>query len=90
MATNTRFAMRSGGHMPNPGSNNVNGGVLIGLDRLNSTRMAQVDGVEVAQVGPGLRWAQVYEWTSSKGRMVNGGRYSYVSTFLPRMFVVAC
>lgn len=81
VATNTRFAMRSGGHMPNPGANNVNGGVLIGLDQLNSTRIAQVDGVEVAQVGPGLRWAQVYEWTSSSGKMVNGGRYSYVYLF---------
>ncbi|KAL8917865.1 MAG: hypothetical protein Q9208_007687 [Pyrenodesmia sp. 3 TL-2023] len=78
VATNTRFAMRSGGHMPNPGSNNVNGGVLIGLDRLNSTKIAQVGGVEVAQVGPGLRWAQVYEYTSKLGKMVNGGRYSPV------------
>lgn len=76
VATNTRFAMRSGGHMPNPGSNNVNGGVLIGLDRLNSTKIAQVGGAEVAQVGPGLRWAQVYEYTSKLGKMVNGGRYS--------------
>ncbi|KAL8723704.1 MAG: hypothetical protein Q9181_007213 [Wetmoreana brouardii] len=78
VATNTKFAVRSGGHMPNPGSNNVNDGVLIGLDRLNSTKLAQFNGVEVAQIGPGLRWTQVYSWIAPQGRLVNGGRYSPV------------
>lgn len=62
--------------MPNPGSNNVNGGVLIGTDQLNSTKIAHVGGVEVAQIGPGLRWAQVYAWIAPLGKIVNGGRYS--------------
>ncbi|KAL8951211.1 MAG: hypothetical protein Q9222_002795 [Ikaeria aurantiellina] len=78
VATNTRFAVRSGGHMPNPGCNNVNGGVLIGTDLLNSKKLAQFNGVEVAQLGPGLRWTQIYSWIAPQGKIVNGGRYSPV------------
>lgn len=62
--------------MPNPGANNVNGGVLIGMDQMNATKISHVGGVEVAQLGPGLRWANVYSWISAQGKMVNGGRYS--------------
>ncbi|KAL8708058.1 MAG: hypothetical protein Q9220_006990 [cf. Caloplaca sp. 1 TL-2023] len=78
VATNTRFAVRSGGHMPNPGCNNVNGGVLIGTDLMNTTKISTVNGVEVAQLGPGLRWANVYKWIAPMGKIVNGGRYSPV------------
>ncbi|KAI4117547.1 MAG: hypothetical protein LQ345_002248 [Seirophora villosa] len=78
VATNTQFAVRSGGHMPNPGANNVNNGVLIGMDGLNITKLSTFGGVEVAQVGPGLRWTQVYDWIAPQGKIVNGGRYSPV------------
>ena len=64
--------------MPNPGANNVNGGVLIGTDLLNTKKIAQFNGVEVAQLGTGNRWIEVYEWVSAQGRFVNGGRYTYV------------
>ncbi|KAL8725790.1 MAG: hypothetical protein Q9166_007121 [cf. Caloplaca sp. 2 TL-2023] len=78
VAANTRFAVRSGGHMPNVGSNNVNGGVLIGTDRMNGKKISQFNGIEVAQLGPGNRWFDVYEWSSSLGKLVNGGRYAPV------------
>lgn len=41
--------------MPNPGANSVDGGVLIGMGLLNGIKLGQFNGVEVAQLGPGLR-----------------------------------
>ena len=76
VATNTKFAVRSGGHMPNVGANNVNGGVLIGTDKLNGKSLSKFNGIEVAQIGPGNRWTDVYSWLVPQGKLVNGGRYS--------------
>ncbi|KAI4861342.1 FAD binding domain protein [Hypoxylon rubiginosum] len=74
--TQTQFAVRSGGHMPVKGAAGTNQGVLIAMTRMNSTALS-TDG-SIASVGPGLRWGDVYNWLSTKGRVVVGGRYAPV------------
>ncbi|KAK1638013.1 hypothetical protein BDP81DRAFT_392633 [Colletotrichum phormii] len=75
--TKTQFAVRSGGHMPVPGANNIdNPGVLISTERLNAKSLSE-DG-SVASIGPGLRWQEVYGWSSAQGFAVPGGRFGPV------------
>jgi hypothetical protein len=65
------FAVRSGGHGINAGSANIAGGVTIDLSSLNSIEM--LSG-EVAAVGPGATWDQVYSKLQPFGLSVAGGR----------------
>lgn len=62
--------------MPVKGAAGTNQGVLIAMTRMNSTALS-TDG-SIASVGPGLRWGDVYNWLSTKGRVVVGGRYAPV------------
>ncbi|KAK3687935.1 hypothetical protein B0T22DRAFT_439508 [Podospora appendiculata] len=72
----TQFAVRGGGHMPVPRAANIDKGVLISLDEMNTMQLAQNN--RIAQLGPGLRWHEVYEWISAFGLGVSGGRYAPV------------
>lgn len=74
-ATKTKFAVRGGGHMPVPEAASISEGVLISTEKLNTMRLT--DG-NIAQLGPGLRWAAVYDWISQYGRGIAGGRYGPV------------
>ncbi|KAI4265899.1 MAG: hypothetical protein L6R38_009101 [Xanthoria sp. 2 TBL-2021] len=74
----TPFAVRSGGHTPIAGASGTNGGVLIASDRLRNMELKTFEGQEVVQVGPGLRWIEVYEWLANQGLTVIGGRYATV------------
>ncbi|KAI4214646.1 MAG: hypothetical protein LQ351_002719 [Letrouitia transgressa] len=76
--TKTRFAVRGGGHTPIPGAANTNGGVLVGLDRLKQTTTGTYKGISIASIGPGLRWIDVYSWSTKQGFIVMGGRYAPV------------
>lgn len=60
--------------MPIPGAAGTNDGVLIAMDRLTSH---EISG-NVAKLGPGLRWIEVYDWLADQGLTVVGGRYSSV------------
>ncbi|RDW88449.1 hypothetical protein BP6252_00481 [Coleophoma cylindrospora] len=67
-----QFAVRGGGHMNNPGSNNINGGVLIALNNLTDIKIAS-DNATV-EVAPGLRWIDVYTTVGQYGLYCIGGR----------------
>ncbi|KAJ4347420.1 hypothetical protein N0V95_005469 [Ascochyta clinopodiicola] len=67
-----RFAVRSGGHTPIPGSNNVDDGVTIDLLHMNSTTYNA--STKVASILPAARWGSVYGALEPLGRMVAGGR----------------
>ncbi|KAH6842949.1 hypothetical protein B0I37DRAFT_393320 [Chaetomium sp. MPI-CAGE-AT-0009] len=67
-----KFAVRSGGHMPWPGSNNIAGGVTLDLGRMAWTRYDATS--ETIDIGPGARWLQVYAEVHRYGRAVAGGR----------------
>jgi hypothetical protein len=75
-ATQTIFSVISGGHMPVPGAQSNDGGVLISMANI-TTRKFNRDR-SVASIGPGNRWIQVYDWTAKFGLAVAGGRYSNV------------
>ncbi|KAF2123852.1 FAD-binding domain-containing protein [Dothidotthia symphoricarpi CBS 119687] len=71
-----QFAVRSGGHTPIPGSNNVDDGVTIDLLYMNSTTYDT--GTKIASISPAARWGSVYQTLEPLGRMVAGGRGSTV------------
>lgn len=53
-----------------PGSNNIDGGVLVALSGLKSYKVHN----ETIDVGPGLNWYNVYEALAPYGRAAIGGR----------------
>ncbi|OAA79999.1 FAD binding domain protein [Akanthomyces lecanii RCEF 1005] len=53
-----QFAVKSGGHNPNPGFNNIDKGVSIDLRSLNSTSLAQ--DRSYVSLGTGLSWGHAY------------------------------
>jgi hypothetical protein len=70
---NARFAIRSGGHNPNPGFNSISSnGILVDLRKLNSLKLSD-DGL-VLSSGPGRRWEDLYKITSEANRTVIGAR----------------
>ena len=71
----TKFAVKSGGHMPGEFSN-IDDGVLIATEKLNTLQWADNDSV--LRVGPGLRWGPVYDKAAEKGKIVIGGRLKVV------------
>ncbi|KAH6661823.1 FAD binding domain-containing protein [Halenospora varia] len=66
------FAIRSGGHTPAGGINNIDDGVTIDLSNLNVVELS-CDGATVA-VGPGNRWEDVYTLLDPMNLTVVGGR----------------
>lgn len=73
-----KFAIRSGGHTPNPNHSNVEAGINIDLRSLNAIQ--DVEGKEnILQVGPGAQWGAVYEHLEKVGRSAVGSRESSVA-----------
>lgn len=72
VAAHQRFAVRSGGHSPSPGANNIADGVTIDLSHLNTVTFNPA--TETARIGAGAKWASVYEELIKYGRAVAGGR----------------
>ncbi|KAL2190315.1 FAD linked oxidase-like protein [Thermothelomyces heterothallicus CBS 203.75] len=67
------FAVRSGGHSPNPGHSSVaSPGILIDLRRLDG--IAVGPGAGTVTVGPGQRWGAVIEALDPHKVTVIGGR----------------
>lgn len=59
--------------MPIKGAASTDSGVLIAMSKLNSLQLTE--NQSIAQIGPGNRWGQVYEWLSPYNLYVVGGRY---------------
>ncbi|KAI1205729.1 uncharacterized protein F4807DRAFT_442083 [Annulohypoxylon truncatum] len=74
--TQAVFSVVSGGHMPVPGAQTNNGGVVIAMVSMNTLELN--DDHSVASIGPGNRWQGVYDWLANYGLAVAGGRYSNV------------
>ncbi|KAL1605722.1 hypothetical protein SLS59_003526 [Nothophoma quercina] len=71
-----QFAVRSGGHTPIPGSNNIEDGVTIDLLHMNGTTYNA--DTRTASIYPAARWGSVYDTLEPLRRMVAGGRGSTV------------
>ncbi|KAF3917582.1 hypothetical protein AA313_de0203883 [Arthrobotrys entomopaga] len=73
---NCIFAIRSGGHMPNPGFSSTGDGILISLSGLKEITYTSSSGgdVGVVRIGSGNRWADVYAELDPLDITVMGGR----------------
>lgn len=74
--TQSKFAVRSGGHMPVPGAQSVNDGVMISMSKFNSKTLNRQHSI--ASIGPGQTWLEVYKYLYQYRVAVNGGRYPSV------------
>lgn len=72
-----QFAIRSGGHSPNPGWSSINEpGILVDLQKLNEITLSA--DKKVVRLGPGGRWGAVYEALDPHQLSVIGGRIPQV------------
>ncbi|KAI0113598.1 FAD binding domain protein [Nemania sp. FL0031] len=72
----SKFAVRSGGHMPVPGAQSLDNGVMISLSKFNAKTLNE--DKSIASIGPGQTWFDVYDWLGKESLAVNGGRYPSV------------
>ncbi|OAX83500.1 hypothetical protein ACJ72_02134 [Emergomyces africanus] len=75
-ASDTKFAVRGGGHMPVPGYGNTDGGVLIVFTGMKKLQLSR--DKSVISVGPGNRWNDVYQYLEPHGLVALGGRVGVV------------
>lgn len=68
----TKFSVRGGGHLHNPGFNSNNGGVVITLGKFKQVNLS--DDRTTADIGLGLTWLDVYKALDRDGLAVTGGR----------------
>lgn len=73
------FAVKSGGHDPNPGHAAIDSGVIIALSQLNGTTYDAANNV--AYVKPGGRWSDVIEALDPYDVTVVGGRLGELHHF---------
>lgn len=72
-----KFAVRSGGHSPNPGWSSIGDqGILFDMHKMNQVNLSS-DG-KVASVGPGARWGGVMASLDPQRTTVIGGRLPHV------------
>ncbi|KAK6067450.1 hypothetical protein SCUP515_10183 [Seiridium cupressi] len=69
---NIPFAIRSGGHSPNPRDASIDTGVLIATDNLNQVAYDAPSGL--VSIGSGARWDAVYTALDQYNVTVVGGR----------------
>ena len=71
--SHVKFAVRSGGHNPNPGWGSIgSNGLLVDLYQLNTLVLSQ--DRSILAVGPGNRWMDVYQYLNSTGLSAVGAR----------------
>ncbi|KAF5017016.1 hypothetical protein F66182_11126, partial [Fusarium sp. NRRL 66182] len=71
-----QWAIRGGGHSPIPGAANINGGILLGTDHLNTIEINHQEGY--VRVGAGNRLGAVYNATDPQNLVPIIGRYEDV------------
>ncbi len=70
------FAVKSGGHTPTPGANDINNGITIDFRYINETTLSS-DRRSVT-LGVGSTWLQAYTQLNDTGVAFPGGRYGLV------------
>ena len=69
------FAVKSGGHAPNQGASNADGGVTIDMRLFDDVEYLGDKGRgETTRIGTGGRWGDVYAKLEGIGKTVIGGR----------------
>lgn len=73
----TKFAIRSGGHNPNPGYAGIGEeGVLIDMSHMTDISLNQ--NGSIASLGPGNRFGPAQKALNSLGKTVHAGRINWV------------
>lgn len=67
------FALKGGGHNPNPGFSGTDKGILIAFRPNMMTAVPSADG-QTIDVGPGCKWADVYRALKPLKKVAVGGR----------------
>ncbi|KAK5128980.1 hypothetical protein LTR85_000313 [Meristemomyces frigidus] len=70
------FAVKSGGHTPTPGANDINHGVTVDLRYINQTTLSADRGS--VTLGVGSTWLNAYTNLNDTGVAFPGGRYGLV------------
>jgi FAD/FMN-containing dehydrogenase len=66
------FAVKSGGHTPFAGANNIDGGIVLDLSRLDSTHLSADQ--KVVSIGPGSTWQAAANKLNGTGIGIPTGR----------------
>ncbi|EME77450.1 uncharacterized protein MYCFIDRAFT_146303 [Pseudocercospora fijiensis CIRAD86] len=66
------FAVKSGGHMPHPGANSIENGIVIDLSSINEVTIAK--DRSYVTLGSGNTWGKVYDTLAGTNLAVPGGR----------------
>lgn len=93
-----KFAIKSGGHTPYAGANDIDGGITLDLSLLNDTTLS-ADRTYIS-LGPGSTWLNAYQNLDGTGMAFPGGRCGDagvggltlgggISFFAPRVGLVA-
>lgn len=72
------FAVKGGGHGAWAGVSSIDNGITISLENLNQTLVSA--DKQTIDIGPGLRWVDIYTAAEEHGLSVVGGR---VNPYVP-------
>ncbi|KAK2042422.1 FAD-binding domain-containing protein [Colletotrichum somersetense] len=75
-STGCPFSVRGGGHSDITGASNSNGGITVNMADLSGIQVDEA--AQVARVGAGARWGDVYKELDKSNRTVVGGRLTGV------------
>jgi FAD/FMN-containing dehydrogenase len=73
---NDSFAVRGRGHTSHPGMSGIEGGILFSMEKMNTISLSA--SREVARIGAGSSWGEVFSTLESQGVAVTGGTLSVV------------
>lgn len=76
LGIHTKLAVRGGGHDPNAGSANIEGGVTLDMRAMNKVSLDESN--MMVSIGPGALWQDVYPLLDAKNLSAAGGRLSNV------------
>ncbi|KAI1872941.1 uncharacterized protein JN550_003815 [Neoarthrinium moseri] len=66
------FSIKSGGHTPWAGANDIDGGIAIDFSKMNDTAVS--DDRSYVRLGPGGTWHNIYKQLNGTGLAFPGGR----------------
>jgi FAD/FMN-containing dehydrogenase len=82
--TQCPFAVKGGGHAAFPGASSIEGGITVSMEKMN--QVAVSNDKKYANIGPGNRWADVYNALDQHGVGVVGGRVSCVELYAQKSY----
>jgi FAD/FMN-containing dehydrogenase len=74
--TQCPFAVKSGGHAAFAGASNIQGGITINFAKINEVSLSV--NKDIASIGPGNTWFDVYSALEPEDLTVIGGRVAAI------------